>query len=130
MQIREGTRADCDILQPILEQSPEAAQWLPEGYEFLVAEDGECVAGFLVWRNTAPDEIEILNLAVAHGFRRQGVAKALLAAVPKGDVFLEVRESNLAARELYLTAGFHETGLRQGYYENPPEGAIVMRLQS
>lgn len=130
MRIREGTRADCGALQPILEQCPEAAQWLPEGYDFLVAENGESLAGFLVWRHTAPDEIEILNLAVAPGFRRQGIARALLAAVPKGDVFLEVRESNVAARELYLTAGFHEAGLRQGYYENPSEGAIVMRLQS
>ena len=130
MQIREGTRADFGALRPILDQSPEAAQWLPNGHDFLVVESRDCIAGFLVWRRTAPDEVEILNLAVAQSFRRQGVAKALLAALPKADVFLEVRQSNAAARELYLAAGFLEAGLRPAYYQNPPEGAIVMRLQS
>jgi [ribosomal protein S18]-alanine N-acetyltransferase len=130
MHVREGTLEDFGALREILNASPEAAQWLPEGDEAIVAEDGESLAGFVVWRRIASDEIEILNLAVQPAFRRRGVAKALLGRLPKGDVFLEVRESNLAARGLYQAAGFREVGLRRGYYQNPPEGAVVMRLQS
>jgi len=130
MEVRAGIPSDYPEVQRILEQCPGAAQWSPEGYEFLVAEEGKMLAGFLVWRFTAPDEIEILNVAVDPLRRRTGVAKALLSGLPKAVVFLEVRESNLAARSLYRRAGFAELRLRPGYYRNPDEGAIVMRLQS
>ena len=130
MHVREGTAEDFGALQNILVQSPEAAQWMPEDQAILVAEEGGSLAGFLVWRHTAPDEIEILNLAVAPAFRRRGIAKAMLDGLPKAEVFLEVRESNLRARGLYQAAGFREVGLRRGYYQNPPEGVIVMRMQS
>jgi [ribosomal protein S18]-alanine N-acetyltransferase len=130
MQVREGTPEDFGTLQSILVQSPEAAQWMPADQAILVAEEGGSIAGFLVWRYTTPDEIEILNLAVVPAFRRRGIAKALLDGLPKAEVFLEVREGNAAARGLYQAAGFHEVGLRRGYYQNPPEGAVVMRMQS
>jgi ribosomal-protein-alanine N-acetyltransferase len=130
MQVRKGTPADRLAVKHILEQCPEAAQWVPETEDFLVAEEGDSPAGFLTWRRTAPDEIEILNLAVTRAFRRQGVAKALLNGLPRLETFLEVRESNAGARGLYRAAGFHEVGLRREYYKDPVEGAIVMRLQS
>jgi len=130
MLIRSGTSADFDSVQRILDQTPEAAHWLPDDYNFFVAEADGAVAGFLVWRPTAPDEVEILNLAVSAAFRRMGIAKALLAGLHACDIFLEVRESNLPARGLYRSTGFREVGLRPGYYQNPDEGAIVMRLQS
>jgi ribosomal-protein-alanine N-acetyltransferase len=130
MQVRPGLPADYPGVRRILELVPEAAQWTPDGYEFLVATEGERPAGFLVWRYTAPDEIEILNLAVDPVCRRMGVANALLAALPRATVFLEVRESNGAAQAFYLHARFEAVGVRPGYYKNPEEGAIVMRLQS
>ena len=130
MQVRPGLPADYPDVQRILELTPEAAQWTPDGYEFLVAIQDEHLAGLLAWRYTAPDEIEILNLAVDPFFRRTGVANALLAALPQATVFLEVRESNLAAQAFYLQARFAAIGARPRYYKNPEEGAIVMRLQS
>jgi ribosomal-protein-alanine N-acetyltransferase len=129
MYVRAGVLADYPEIRRILELAPEAAQWLPEGYEFLIAE-ADTVAGFLVWRHTAPDEIEILNLAVDPARRRMGVATALLLALPKASVFLEVRESNVAARRFYAQSGFAALGVRPRYYHDPVEGAIVMRLQS
>jgi ribosomal-protein-alanine N-acetyltransferase len=47
-----------------------------------------------------------------------------------GAHFLEVRESNTGARQLYERLGFEAVGSRPGYYENPPESGIVMRIFS
>ena len=41
--------------------------------------------------------------------------------------FLEVRESNRAARALYASRGFTEIGRRQAYYRRPVEDALVLR---
>jgi ribosomal-protein-alanine N-acetyltransferase len=79
------------------------------------------------------DELHINNLAVLPGWRRRGVARALLATVLAearrlGAVraTLEVRASNQAARSLYERAGFRPAGLRRGYYTNPVEDALVL----
>jgi ribosomal-protein-alanine N-acetyltransferase len=130
MHVRAATAADLSAIRGIQERAPEAAQWLPEDNEILIAEVDGAAAGFLVWRATAPDEFEILNLAVDPEFRRRGIARGLLAGLPRGSVFLEVRESNHGARALYQGAGYEEVGKRAGYYLDPPERAIVMRLQS
>ncbi len=90
------------------------------------------VVGFLVARPIA-SEWELENIAVAPS-RRQGVGRQLLNALfdrardAGGDsVFLEVRESNAAARSLYEKAGFTSTGRRKSYYAEPPEDAILYR---
>jgi ribosomal-protein-alanine N-acetyltransferase len=44
-------------------------------------------------------------------------------------MYLEVRESNTAARRLYASRGFEEMGRRRGYYKRPAEDAIVLRLE-
>jgi ribosomal-protein-alanine N-acetyltransferase len=81
------------------------------------------------------DEGEIANLAVAPSARRRGVGATLLdAAIAAArerqiaSVFLEVRESNSAARELYASRGFAEIGRRRHYYRRPTEDALVLRL--
>lgn len=130
MHVRTGTAQDCAEVARIQRAVPEAAQWEPNGYGLSIAECEGRTAGFLVWRETAPDEAEILNLAVAPEFRRRGLGLALIRSVKRPAVFLEVRESNAAARALYRNAGFAETGIRFGYYSHPEESAIVMRMQS
>jgi ribosomal-protein-alanine N-acetyltransferase len=129
MHVRTGTESDSPAIARIQAGSPEAAQWELGGYPVLIATVDGRTAGFLGWRATASDEAEILNLAVDPAFRRRGVALALVAAVPRPIVFLEVRESNGAARALYGKAGFTESGVRFGYYSSPQESAIVMRLK-
>jgi [ribosomal protein S18]-alanine N-acetyltransferase len=134
--VRPGEVADLAAIGEIQGQSGSAAQWEPReylAYTLRVAERGGAVAGFLVARATAPDEWEILNVAVAPEHRRRGVAAALILGLrgeAPGDYFLEVRESNSGARALYEKLGFRAAGKRPGYYENPPEDAVVMRLQS
>ncbi len=69
-------------------------------------------------------------MAVGAGQRRQGVASRLLGEFLSdvtGAVYLEVRESNEAARALYRRWGFSEEGVRRGYYHRPVEDAVVMR---
>jgi ribosomal-protein-alanine acetyltransferase len=79
-------------------------------------------------------EWELENVVVEPASRRKGVgtklvddllarARAALSEV----VFLEVRESNQAARALYVKRGFELAGRRKGYYRKPPEDAILYR---
>jgi len=79
------------------------------------------------------DEAELLKIAVVPAWRRQGIGRALLqdvftsaARAGARRLFLEVRQRNLAARELYRKTGFTEIGRRQGYYDNPPDDALVL----
>jgi [ribosomal protein S18]-alanine N-acetyltransferase len=135
LEIRPATTADVDLIAALQAIVPEAAQWPAADYlkhDCSVAVLDGGVVGFLVWRAVA-DEREILNLAVHPGSRRRGVACALLAAVLQeapGRWFLEVRESNTAARQLYRKLGFMEVSTRPAYYEEPREPAIVMRFLS
>jgi len=102
-------------------------------YECSVATSGGRVVGFLVVRQVAPDEREILNLAVDAAERRRGVARKLLETElqrVKNQWFLEVRASNSSAIKLYESAGFRVAGRRESYYQNPAESGIVMMFVS
>jgi ribosomal-protein-alanine N-acetyltransferase len=52
---------------------------------------------------------------------------AALGGLGAEEIFLEVRESNAAARALYAGFGFREVGRRARYYSRPVEDAIVLR---
>lgn len=91
--------------------------------------------GFL---SIAAGEAHILNLAVDPGFQNRGIGALLLhhliedaRAQGAAQVFLEVRESNVAAQVLYDRAGFNELGRRRNYYptQQGREDAIVYGLQ-
>ena len=134
--IRRGGADDLTAVAAIQEASPEAAHWHVADYleqDLLVAAEEDRVVGFLVSRDVAQDEREILNLAVGPEFRRKGVAKALLQQCLdgfSGVVILEVRESNNSALSFYKRFGFQELSRRQKYYEYPEESAIVMKFHS
>jgi ribosomal-protein-alanine N-acetyltransferase len=91
------------------------------------------VAGYVVsW--FVLDEGELANLAVAKGQRGKGIGRMLLdamladaAARGTRQIYLEVRESNAAARRLYATRSFEEVGRRRQYYRTPPEDALILR---
>jgi len=79
------------------------------------------------------DELHILDLVVAPEQRRQGLARWLLGfafdrAGRQGAerAFLEVRPSNAAALELYLSLGFRVMGERREYYREPAEDALLL----
>jgi ribosomal-protein-alanine N-acetyltransferase len=106
---------------------------LRSGGPVYVAETHDGPVGYVVGRSVL-DEGEILNLGVARAARRQGVGRALVerlmevfATVGVRRVFLEVRQSNLAAQRLYAGFGFASVGRRRHYYRSPVEDAMVLQ---
>lgn len=100
------------------------------------AEDvpGSILGYAVVW--FAGPEAELGDLAVAPELRRRGVGSALVdAAIREAagrgatEIYLEVRESNEGARLLYERHGFEVVNRRIGYYTDPVEDALVMRLR-
>jgi len=136
LSLRPATEADLDEIWRIQSAAGEAAQWKPADYLVhvcLVATMDGRLAGFAVARRTAPDELEILNVVVDLPFRRRGIARALITELigkNPGTAFLEVRQSNFAARKLYHSLGFEAIGVRPDYYSQPMESAIVMKFHS
>jgi ribosomal-protein-alanine N-acetyltransferase len=134
--IRSGNAGDLPMVDEIQRACPEAAHWNPGDYldlDFRVALVEKRIVGFIVLRSVAPDERELLNLAVSPEFRRKGLGKALWKASLEGFcgwIFLEVRESNTAALEFYKLHDFQEVSRRTGYYRDPVETAIVMKFHS
>lgn len=82
-----------------------------------------------------PPEAELINIATVPEARGQGIGKAILSKIiaecqekEVEQVFLEVRESNEAARALYENGGFEIIGKRRNYYKSPREDAVLMCL--
>ncbi len=147
MHIRPATPADIPALLALEKCAVTAAHWSAERYQAafsnstvsrvaLVIEHESRVEGFLIARAVA-DEWEIENLAVAGPARRRGHGTRLLGrfldiVCKQGAqaVFLEVRESNWAARQLYEKWAFVESGVRRRYYREPEEDAVTYRFTS
>jgi ribosomal-protein-alanine N-acetyltransferase len=144
-RVRPARRNDIERILAITDQCRGAAQWRPEHYEalfalgksgqalFLVVEQNGAVKG-LIAGQLAADEWEIENIAVDPALQCTGLGSHLLreflqCARSRGRaVFLEVRESNVAARKLYQKLDFFEVGRRNSYYQDPKEDAILLKL--
>ena len=92
------------------------------------------IVGFLC-RWLIADECHVLNIAVHPDSRRLGIGGVLMTeAISEartngaGVVTLEVRRTNLPARQLYRKFDFEERRLRRHYY-GPGEDAIIMELR-
>lgn len=104
---------------------------------FCLADGIGTLAGYVALR-TMVDELWVLNLAVDPAHRRQGHARVLLeSALARaearmlGSLWLEVREGNRGARDLYLLLGLQERATRPDYYPPLPadskrEAAVLM----
>ena len=76
------------------------------------------------------DHDHLISIAVRPDSRRKGLGEALLVELEKRlskerPLRLEVRQSNVAAIQLYSKMGFVKTGLADGYYGDG-ENAITM----
>lgn len=102
---------------------------------WLVAEEQGRVAGY-VGSQSVLDAADMMNIAVAPDFRRQGVGQQLIDALVEHlrrknviALLLEVRVSNAAAIALYEKLGFEQVGRRPRYYHNPKEDALILRKE-
>ncbi len=102
---------------------------------FVVLKDEDRVLGYFL-AQCVLDEMEILRIAVDPACRRKGYGRQILSTVKKmafeqriAWCYLEVRESNAAARCLYESSGFTSYGKRKGFYRQPDEDAVIMKAQ-
>jgi [ribosomal protein S18]-alanine N-acetyltransferase len=125
-----------------IERSSFSTPWRMSTFEGLLARPdsdvigatrtGHLVGYCVVW--TIGDQAELGNVAVKEAERggrigRKLVEAALVRARERGarECFLEVRESNHHARNLYEKCGFRMVGRRRNYYSKPVEDALVLR---
>jgi len=107
----------------------------PDGLQLVCClKGGDTVSGFLMAR-LQTTEVEILKIATAREFQRQGTASILLQTlIALADlrgiqhIHLELRSENLPARTLYEKNGFEVTGQRSNYYTGPKDNALCMTL--
>jgi [ribosomal protein S18]-alanine N-acetyltransferase len=144
LPIRPATPADIPAIIDLASRSTSAAHWSIEQYQIftneiprrvaLINDEQSVVHAFLIGL-ILDHEWELENVVVSESRRRQGIGKMLLEkflAATKTEgakvIFLEVRESNVAARHLYESCGFAENGRRERYYSEPIEDAILYQI--
>ena len=124
-QIFSDSWSEKSVLEPVQEKQSVC----------FAAEKAGHLLGYLLAYHAA-DEAEIARIAVQKEARRQGAAGKLMHALEHyceehkmEKLLLDVRESNEAARSFYTKNGFVEDGIRQGFYVNPSEDAVLMSRQ-
>lgn len=95
--------------------------------------DSRGIDGYIGLVLSRGEQADIQTIAVREPLRGRGLGRALLQfglsqAQLHGvqEVFLEVREDNVAAQNLYTSVGFEILGVRKGYYHGVD--ALSMRL--
>jgi len=102
---------------------------------YLVVRAGERVIAYAgLWLMV--DEAHLTTFAVLPAYRRRGIGGRLLSEVLElaadlgaSVVTLEVRLSNIGARQLYQRFGFRPVGLRPRYYSDDGEDALIMTTE-
>jgi len=140
VQVRQAGPADAALLATLHAacftpgwDAGAMAQFLaaPGCLSLVAASHGKANLQGLLIARLAADEAELLTLGVVPGQRRQGVARALLAAAMTElrragakTLFLEVADGNAAALGLYQSFGAAAVGRRPRYYAHGADAAI------
>lgn len=138
MEIRELNIEDVERISEI-EKESFLANWEKRLYEEIVKTKtyfgygiyvNKILEGYIFILDTFDAE-EIVKIAISKKMRRKGLASKLLLFMienqKREQFFLEVRESNINAINLYLKMGFEKISIRKNYYKDTKENAIIMR---
>ena len=97
--------------------------------------DGKIVGMIVVW--LVIDEAHVATIATHPDLRRRGIGTKLLSHALRQMIdegarssFLEVREHNVSAQQMYRKFGYEISGRRPRYYRDNNEDAILMNLDS
>ncbi|VAW79944.1 Ribosomal-protein-S18p-alanine acetyltransferase [hydrothermal vent metagenome] len=144
ISFREMTEQDLALVLEI-EQSVYEFPWsvnifkdcMRVGYYCQVMEDEQCVVGYSAL-SIAAGESHLLNICVHKAKQGKGLGHKLLAhsietakRLNASIIFLEVRETNQVAIQIYHSTGFNQIGTRQNYYpaKKGKEDALIFALQ-
>jgi ribosomal-protein-alanine N-acetyltransferase len=142
-------RADADTPTEFFEMLAELEHLtIPDGWSAAsFKSEAEKTCGYVIYVTyedniaallTAYDSVyegNITNVAVHPSYRRRGLAERMIAEFERllpndaESIFLEVRETNIAAISLYKKCGFEPVGIRKNFYSNPRENAVVMKKE-
>ena len=140
IEIRNAVKDDIDFIAALekecfsLPQSHSDLETMvnDSAKTLLVASANGKLAGY-IGAYTVCRESDIMTVAVAPTFRKEGIGKMLVTALfehlcgESDAVFLEVRQSNSAAIKLYTSLGFENVGVRKNYYKLPTEDALLYK---
>ncbi|MBR1772789.1 MAG: ribosomal protein S18-alanine N-acetyltransferase [Eubacterium sp.] len=98
----------------------------------LIEEKDGRVVGYIIYADIQGDA-ELLRIAVDKRYRRTGIGNKLmkdmiseLVEAGTDRISLEVRAHNLPAIALYKKYGFEEIFVRENYYHNPDDDALIL----
>lgn len=99
----------------------------------LVAEMDQKIIGYF-FAHLLDNEIHILNIAIDVTYQHQGYGKQFFKEIIEnylqyGDVYLEVKQSNFPAINLYLNFGFEEIDIREAYYADGEDAVIMVKRE-
>lgn len=104
------------------------------GHKGLICKHDSKIIGFIIFSPINP-EAHILSISVTKKIQSKGVGSLLLqsmldqcAAMNYKKIFLEVRISNLQAINFYQKFGFSKDAIRDNYYTDNSEDALLMSL--
>ena len=103
---------------------------------YWVKKEDDEIVGYLAIQFVGED-IEILGLGVLEGYRGKGYAADMLFAMMNhlkqynyNKVFLEVRDSNNVAKNLYSKFNFNRSGTRLNYYKDENAALYEMSINN
>jgi ribosomal-protein-alanine N-acetyltransferase len=150
VRVRIGVEADLGAVMGLERATEHAPHWADEDYaaivngagevrrRLIVAEVGDELVGFavgMVARIGEEKVAELESVAVKAESRRAGIGRRLCEAVIEwcrvegvAAMELEVRAGSGGAIGLYEGLGFVRVGVRRGYYRDPSDDALLMRL--
>jgi ribosomal-protein-alanine N-acetyltransferase len=156
IRIRPIIEEDLPVLRAWMQEAPAAPAWSEDHLAAIIKapaadqrrlrrgwvaeQTGSGMAGFAVATGLSipgtPADCELEFVLVQPQTRRHGIGSMLVHAalnwardLPADAIWLEVRESNAGAVQLYERCDFVIAGRRPGYYADPSEDALLMRCR-